>query len=188
MRFARSVNASAGHTINPFKPGDRMTESNPDDIKKLAKLIKGIRIAMLTTTEHDGTLRSRPMATQQHEFDGDLWFFTAKSSHKVVEIGADYHVNLSYADPSDNRYVSISGTAELVTDRQKAEELWNPILKAWFPKGLEDPDLALLKVTPTQAEYWDSPSSGVVHAIGFVKAILTGHRANPGDHARVNLH
>jgi general stress protein 26 len=164
-----------------------MADSNADDIKKLAKLIAGIRIAMLTTTEPDGTLRSRPMATQQQEFDGQLWFFTGKSSHKVVEIGKDYHLNLSYADPSNNRYVSISGTGELITDRQKAEQLWNPLLKAWFPMGLEDPDLALLKVTPTQAEYWDSPSSGVVHAIGFVKAVLTGQRAHPGDHAQVNL-
>jgi len=162
--------------------------SAPDsDIQKLAKLIKGIRIAMLSTVEQDGTLRSRPMATQQQEFDGQLWFFTGKSSHKVVEIGGDCHVNLSYADPSDNRYVSISGTGRIVTDKQKIEELWNPVLKAWFPRGLEDPDLALLNVTPTQAEYWDSPGSGVVHAIGFVKAVLTGQRANPGDHAKLSL-
>jgi general stress protein 26 len=165
-----------------------MTDSNQDSIKKLARLIKGIRIAMLTTAEQDGTLRSRPMATQQHEFDGALWFFTGKSSHKVVELGQDYHLNLAYSDPSDNRYVSISGTGEIITDRAKAEELWNPLFKAWFPKGLEDPDLALLKVSPTQAEYWDAPSSSVVHAIGFVKAILTGERANPGDHAQLDLH
>jgi general stress protein 26 len=157
------------------------------DVQKLARLIKGIRIAMLTTVEQDGSLRSRPMATQQQEFDGQLWFFTGKSSHKAVEIGTDYHVNLSYADPSDNRYISISGTGKIVTDKQKAEELWNPLLKAWFPRGLEDPDLALLSVTPAKAEYWDSPGSGVVHAIGFVKAILTGQRANPGDHAKLSL-
>jgi general stress protein 26 len=165
---------------------DMNTES--EKIQKLNKLLKGIRIAMLTTTETDGTLRSRPMATQQQDFDGQLWFFTGKSSHKVVEIGQDYHVNLAYADPSDNRYISISGTATITTDREKAKELWNPMLKAWFPKGLEDPDLALLCVTPSQAEYWDSPGSGVVHAIGFVKAILTGHRATPGDHAKMSLH
>jgi general stress protein 26 len=157
------------------------------NIQKLGKLIKGIRIAMLTTTETDGTLRSRPMATQQLDFDGELWFFTGKSSHKVVEIGSDYHVNLSYADPSDHRYVSVSGTAQLIIDAAKAKELWNPLLMAWFPRGLEDPDLALLRVAPTQAEYWDSPGSGVVHAIGFVKALLTGQRANPGEHAQISL-
>jgi general stress protein 26 len=158
------------------------------EIQKLNSLIKGIRIAMLTTTDTDGTLRSRPMATQQHDFDGQLWFFTGKASHKIVEIGADQNVNLSYAEPSDNRYISISGTARLVVDPTKAKELWSPMLKAWFPRGLEDPDLALLCVTPSQAEYWDSPSGAVVHAIGFVKAIFTGERANPGDHAQLNLH
>jgi general stress protein 26 len=165
-----------------------MTHDTSEEIDKLNKLIKGIHIAMLTTTELDGTLRSRPMATQQRDFDGQLWFFTGKSSHKVVEIGAEHNVNLSYADPSDNRYISISGTGRIVTDREKAKELWNPMLKAWFPKGLEDPDLALLQVTPTQAEYWDSPGTGVAHVIGFVKAILTGQRAHPGDHAQMNLH
>ena len=72
-------------------------------------------------------------------------------------------------------------------DRAKAEALWNPLYKAWFPKGVEDPDLCLLKVTPTQAEYWDTPGSTIVHAIGFVKAIATGQRANPGGHEQLNL-
>ena len=90
-----------------------------ENIKKLRELIEQIQFAMLTTVEDDGTLRSRPMATQQTEFDGDLWFFTNASAPKVDEVQQNQKVNVSYAEPKDQKYVSVSGTAELVRDRQK---------------------------------------------------------------------
>lgn len=163
------------------------TTPHAEATQKLAKLIHGIKIAMMTTTDTDGTLRSRPMATQSKEFDGDLWFFSGRSSHKSAEINADHRVNLSYADPGSSKYVSVSGTCRLVQDKAKAAAMWNPAYTAWFPKGLDDPDLCLLQVTPTQAEYWDTPGSLIVHAIGFVKAVATGQRANPGEHEKLNL-
>lgn len=158
-----------------------------DGIAKLRELIKGIKIAMLTTVEADGTLRSRPMGTQQTEFDGDLWFFTGKNSGKVAEIQHDQHVNVSYAAPDDNRYVSVSGRAELIDDKTKEKELWNPFIKAWFPKGLDDPDLLLLKVRVEAAEYWDAPSSTMVNLVGFAKAVLTGNRPDIGENEKLSL-
>jgi general stress protein 26 len=82
--------------------------------------------------------------------------------------------------------------AEIVTDRTKIEELWNPIHKAWFPKGVDDPNLVLLKISVEQAEYWDSPSSTIVQVAGFVKALVTGESADHQDgdtstHGKVNL-
>jgi len=163
-----------------------MTPSS-EDVKKLSKLIKGIRVAMMTTRDDDGTLRARPMQTQEQEFDGTLWFFTPASSHKVDEINHNEHqVNLSYADPSDNRYVSVSGVATLVRDRAKIDQLWTPVLKAWFPKGKDDPEVALLNVDVTKAEYWDSPSSTIVKLVGFTKAVLTGQQYRPGENEKLN--
>lgn len=158
-------------------------------LEQLREKIKGIRIAMLTTIDEDGALHSRPMATQEVETDGDLWFFTAAGSTKAGEVGRDQRVNLSYADPDDQRYVSVSGTGRLVRDPAKAKELWNPILKAWFPKGLDDPELALLRVDIEKAEYWDSPSSKMVQLVGFLKAVTTGRRyeAGPGEHDKIEL-
>ena len=162
--------------------------TTPDEkVKKLVEMIQGIRIAMLTTAMADGTLRSRPMATQQSEFDGDLWFFTGAGSPKAHEIEEDAHVNVSYADADSQRYVSVSGRARVVRDRQKAEELWNPAYKAWFPGGLDDPNLALLKVEVDGAEYWDSPSGAVVHLIGVAKALATGERYQPGENEKLDL-
>jgi general stress protein 26 len=144
---------------------------------------------MLTTVEADGCLRSRPMATQDTAFDGTLWFFTRVDTAKVHEIERDRHVNLSFANPSDEVYVSVSGTARVVRDQAKAKELWNPLYKAWFPQGVDDPELSLLRVEVEKAEYWDSPSSAVVQLIGFAKAIATGKTyAEEGtDHEKITI-
>jgi general stress protein 26 len=158
-----------------------------EKIRKLAELIREIDFAMLTTVGEDGTLHSRPMSTQRAEFDGDLWFFTRASAPKVGEIEREHEVNVAYAKPEAQSYVSVSGRATVVRDRAKIEELWSPELKAWFPEGPEDPDIALLKVTVSRAEYWDSPSNGVAHALSFAKALVTGEPANPGENERIEL-
>lgn len=158
-----------------------------DDVQKLAEMIQDIDFAMFTTLDRDGSLRSRPMSTQKTEFDGNLWFFTEASSAKADEVEDNQHVNLSYADQDSNRYVSVSGQATLVRDKAKAKELWNPVLKAWFPQGLDDPNLALLRVTVNKAEYWDAPSSKVVQLVGFVKAVATGQTYEPGENEKLTL-
>ena len=162
-------------------------QGQDDGRKKVAELIKDIRFAMLTTVARDGQLRSRPMTMLEQEFDGDLWFFVGASSPQVAEMRADDQVNLSFANPDDNAYVSISGTAQITRDRAKIEELWKPVYKAWFPDGKDDADLAVLKVTTTQAEYWDSPNGKIVQAIGFAKALVTGERPNVGESEKVSL-
>ena len=157
---------------NQDQPSNQ-NHSSPD-VERLGKLISGIRIAMLTTLNDDGTLHSRPMATQETEFDGELWFFTAEHSEKCRNIRARPTVNVAYSNPQDNRYLAISGRGEIIKDPAKAKALWNPLLKAWFPKGLEDPELTLLKIKVEQAEYWDTPSSTAVQVYGFLKAVVTG--------------
>lgn len=161
--------------------------SREEDIRKLASLIKDIKFCMMTTLDSEGCLHSRPMATQQVEFDGDLWFLTGKSTAKTGELHHDAHINVSFANPDSHQFVSVSGRGILTDDRKKAEELWNPFYKTWFPKGLDDPDLTLLKVHVEKAEYWDTPNGAVVHLLGLVKSLATGQRPDPGDHAKVDL-
>ena len=158
---------------------------HPEILAKLGKMIKGLKFAMLSTVDEDGTIRSRPMANQQTEFDGTLWFFTRASAPKVEEVDKEHQVNVSFADPSGQTYISISGLAQLVRDPAKNNELWNTPMKAWFPKGPDDPETALLKVTAEKAEYWDTPHSVVVHAIGLAKAVLTGKPAHPGENEKI---
>lgn len=163
-----------------------MQESREEAIQKLGELVEGIDFAMLTTID-GGVLRSRPMSTQDFDFDGDLWFFTSSKTHKIEEIQKDNRVNVSYAAPDDNTYVSVSGTAEVVKDQAKIDEYWSEIHRAWFPEGKDSPDLVLLKVKVEQAEYWDSPSSTIVQVAGFLKALATGESAEGGENKKIDL-
>lgn len=163
-----------------------MQDTRQEAIEKLRDLIKDIDTAMLTTIDK-GVLRSRPMQTQEAEFDGDLWFFTSSETHKTDEIQKDNRVNVTYSSPDDNIYVSVSGTAEIVRDQAKIKELWNPIHRAWFPEGLDDPNLILLKISAEQAEYWDSSSNTFVQVAGFLKAIATGERADGGENEKIDF-
>lgn len=153
-----------------------------EGMEKVAELIHEIKFAMLTTHMHDGSLHSRPMTTLQMDSDGYLWFFTSKHSWKAGQIGEQASVNLAYARPDKQDYVSVAGTAELVHDRKKMEDLWTPWIKPWFREGLDDPELALLKVRIDEAEYWDSPGSTIKRVYGLTKGILTGNLDALGGH------
>jgi general stress protein 26 len=147
------------------------------DLERLATLIKDIKFTMLTTVSEDGTIHSRPMATQKIEvksFDGTLWFFSKKNSFKNHDIENEQQVNLAYANPDDQKYASVQGRATISEDKEKMRELWNPTLKAWFPEGIDDPEISLIGVQVESAELWDSPPSKVVQLAGFVKSTLTG--------------
>ncbi|MBW4539196.1 MAG: pyridoxamine 5'-phosphate oxidase family protein [Myxacorys chilensis ATA2-1-KO14] len=164
------------------------TDNHTEQLKKLRDLVKDIEYCMLTTVNPDGSLHSRPMATNREiEENGDLWFFTYASSYKVDEVNQNHHVNVSFAAPDKQTYVAMSGQAELIQDKQKIEELWVPDLKAWFPNGVNEPDIALLKVSVEKAEYWDSPAGVVAKTIGFIKAATTGEPASSGDNQKINL-
>ena len=162
--------------------------THPEQVKKIADLIKSIDFGMLTTLDAEGRLHSRPMSSNKEvEFDGDVWFFTYASTPKVYEIEKKPYVNVAFSDPKTQTYVSLSGRAELVTDKAKMKELWQPSLQAWFPKGLDEPDIALIKVNADQAEYWDSPASPIAHAISLAKVALTGKPAQSGENEKVDL-
>ncbi|MFC4727537.1 pyridoxamine 5'-phosphate oxidase family protein [Coralloluteibacterium thermophilus] len=151
----------------------------------LSELIEGIEVAMLTTRARDGGLVSRPLQTLEMDAQGDLYFFTAADSGKVEELLAHPEVNVAYADPSRQRYVSVRGRASIERDRARIDALWTPAAKAFFPEGRDDPDLAVLRVRVESAEYWDSPSTFVGRAIGFARALAGEGPKALGDHGHV---
>jgi len=159
-------------------------ETSP--VTRLHELIKDLKFAMLTTVDDRGNLRSRPMTTLEAEPGDDLWFFTRDDAPKVEETVKEHHVNLSYADPSDHRYVSVSGVARIVYDRAKIHELWRPPHKAFF-EGPDDPHLAILRVTPQEAEYWASGTNWLGQAFRFVTTMITGNQKDMGENEKLKL-
>jgi general stress protein 26 len=163
----------------------RRITANQEEIATVAELIKASRIALLTTVNDHGQLTSRPLAVQEVEFDGDLWFFSQDPSDKTTEIGANPQVNVSLE--SGKGYVSIAGTAEIVHDSAKVDELWSKRVEAWFPQGKEDPTIALIKVHVDAAEYWSTDDPKPVIFFKVAKAAVTGGQPDIGENKTVDL-
>lgn len=158
--------------------------------KTFHEVLEHFENAMLVTRSTDGFLRARPMAIAKSESDGDLWFITHFESGKVDEIMSD--PRCSAVMQGMTRYLSLSGRAEIVKDRKKLEELWKPTYDAWFEKGKDDPDLALLHFKAEEGEYWDnSGTKGLRYMFEVAKALVTGGTVDvsklPTNNARVNL-
>ena len=157
----------------------------PDEqTRKVAELIKDHRIAMLTTRDPFGTLISRPMALQEVEFDGDLWFFAERGSRKVLHVGASSQVNVTVS--GSGSWVSLTGEASVVEDVAKKRELWNAGAEAWLPQGPDDDSVVLVRVEGRSAEYWDTPGR-IATVLSFAKAKATGERYSGGENERVDL-
>lgn len=163
------------------------TMKNEKNIEILKTKIEEVRICLFTTLSQKDEFSSRPMATAKVEEDGSIWFFTNEYSLKSKEISKENEVTLGYSNPSDNTYITVNGKAELVDDRVRKEAYFSAPVKAWFPDGVDDPRLILIKVTPAAAEYWDGSSSKVVVVYHMLKAIVTGEEYEGGQHDKINF-
>lgn len=162
-----------------------MKKSVKNDIEKFKELLKDTHSCIMITRSLDGEYDGRPMATADVDNDGVLWFFTNDYSKKVKEIAWDNKVCLTFSAKAENAFIVINGIASISTDQVKMKELWKPVLKAWFPEGLDDPRIALLKVEPSRAEYWEGNSSKIVSAFNALKSMITGKESERGEHGRI---
>lgn len=158
--------------------------STTDDVERTWQLIGKIGIAMLVTRDGE-ELRARPMAAHVAEDDNAIYFLTDARRHKDVEIAQSPQVNLSFADPGGQTYVSVSGTAAVSNDRAAIKRLFSTAAKAWWSSA-DDPDIRVLTVTPHHAEYWDA-SGKLVRAIKMAAAAATGTRPELGDNRKVSM-
>lgn len=156
---------------------------------KLTELIKDIKFGMFTTHKVAGHLHSRPMTTQNKKIDDDaLWFFMSRSGDPVSEFKGDDQVNVSYANPSSDTYVSVTGVATVVEDQAKKQALWNKAAEAWFKGGINDPDLALVRVSIEHAAYWDVKESKLVQLYKMAEAAVSGTPPKMGEHGHIRPH
>ena len=139
------------------------------DIDRVWKLMDKIGFCMLSTHDADD-IRSRPMAAHVEREDNAIYFLTDATSHKDEEIAQDANVGLAFADTDDQKYVSLTGSAEISNDRAKIKELWSTPAKAWW-QSADDPSIRVLKVTPKDAQYWDSPGTAVSYIKMFAAAV-----------------
>ncbi len=156
-------------------------------IAELYDLVAGIETAMFVTQRDDGSLVSRPMATQKRNPIADLWFVTDIESHKIDELDQHPHVNLSYFSTKTKEWVSVSGTATMSNDRANIRALYRPDWKMWFGAlddvrdgGPDDPRLALILVNAESVIYLKQDKSTPVVLFELIKSRITGDRPDLG--------
>jgi general stress protein 26 len=175
---------SAQAVIVPSKQENDMANDTAGDVERAWELMKKIGFAMLVT--HDGDkLRARPMSAYLDREANTIFFLTDARRHKDEEIARNPSINLSFADASSQKYVSLTGTAVVSNDRAKIKELFTTTAKAWWDSA-EDPNIRVLKVTPDDAEFWDSPGT-VISYVKMAAAAVTGSRPDLGENRKVSM-
>jgi general stress protein 26 len=169
---------------------DTVVDNESESRTRLWDLIRDIHFAMLTTRHRNGQLQARPVTTQNSRLDEDasLWFFMSRHGEPVADLLADPIVSVVYADPGEDSYVSVSGTASMVDDSAKKQRLWSRHAQTWFPGGPNDPDLALVRVRIEHAEYWDMKASRLERLLHLAKSVISRKRpARLGEHGAVRM-
>ncbi len=155
-------------------------------LEKFTELVEEVNICMFITNNNDDQ-HTRPMATIEVEENGTLWFFTDVRSIKVEEVANEHDVHLVYAHPGKESYLDVWGNATVVTDKQKIKDKWSPIVKAWFPDGEDDPNLALLKIIPNECYYWDAEAGKMIQFLKMAAAAITGSGLADGAEGSLSL-
>jgi len=166
--------------------GDIKNLENKPAIEKIIELAKD-QTCLFCTFTGEFAIAARPMSTQAVEEDGTVWFFSGKQSNKNREIGSKSKVQLLYGDPGTSDYLSVEGDAMIVTDKDKMHELWTPVIKTWFQEGKDDPNLSLLKITPSEAYYWDTKHGKMVSFFKIMASVVTGKTMDDGIEGKLSL-
>ena len=167
--------------------GNTKNLHDEEAIKKIKDFVDDIKVCMFCTKVSDMPFRTRPMSTQEVDDQGNLWFFSGKSSDKNDEIKNNDIVQLIYSKFSDAHFLTITGKAEIVHDQKKKDELWNSIAKSWFPGGKDDPNLSLVKVMPDTAHYWDTINGKMITFLKMATSAVTGKSSEIGVEGKLKV-
>ncbi len=159
-----------------------------EGVEKLKHLVDEINICLFCTNLKTGDgATSRPMGAQKVDEEGNLWFFSEVYSDKNREIKVDNHIQLLFAHPGKSSYLVVNGEAEIIFDKNKIEELWNPLLKTWFKEGKDDPAISILKVNTKSAYYWDTAGNKMINFLKMVASVATGTTLDIGKEGGIKV-
>jgi general stress protein 26 len=166
--------------------GEVQNLSRQEANEKIKQLAEKADSCLFTTNLTSLPLTTRPMSTREVDEEGNIWFFSRKSSNKNKEISSDNRVQLFYANTSSYEFMSLYGRAEIIVDEQRAKELWSAIAKTWFNEGYDDPELTMIKIVPEHGYYWDTKDGKIVSLIKMVAGAVTGKEIETGVEGKLN--
>lgn len=159
----------------------------PEAIVKMRELVEHNNICLFTTQLSETPFQTRPMSIQEVDDDGCLWCFSADDSDKNQQLMEDDRVQLFFANPGDSEFMSIFGTGTVVRDRKRVDELWTPLVRAWFKEGKDDPRLTLLKVQPQEAYYWDTKNNKMISLVKILASTVSGKQMDDGVEGKLQV-
>ena len=160
---------------------------NKEAVEKIISLVKEIKTGIFVTELTKTPLQSRPMSIQDIDDEGNLWFISSANSNKNFEILKDNQVQLFFANNASSQYISIYGAASIYKDQAIIDELWSPVAKAWFEEGKNDPNVTVIKVTPSDAYYWDTKDGKVISLLKMAGSAIFGNTADIGVEGKLKL-
>ena len=162
--------------------------NNKEAIDKLKSLVDDIMICLFCTDlKTDDGATCRPMTAIKVCDQGNIWFFSEKSSDKNKAIAADKNVQLFFSHPGKGSYLVVNGEAEIIFDKTIIGELWTPVAKIWFKEGKEDPNISVVKVKPTTAYYWDTDGNRMINLLKMVASVVTGTNLITGKEGVIKI-
>lgn len=161
--------------------------SGNEGLQKMKELVKEIDFCMFCTNLNEQPFSTRPMSTRDVDNQGNIWFFSKADSNKNLEIKQDDKVQLLYAKPGNSEFISVYGEADIIKDREKAEELWSVWAKTWFNEGADDPELTIIRVRPEEVRYWDTKHNRMVSLLKIVAGAITGKESDDGVEGNIQL-
>jgi general stress protein 26 len=161
--------------------------NNKEAVDKLISMVKDIKVAIFCTELTKTPLQSRPMSVQDVDDQGNLWFISSSTSNKNFEILKDSQVQLFFANNSSSQYISIYGNATIYKDQEKIDELWSPVIKAWFEDGKNDPRVTVIKVSPSDAYYWDTKDGKIISLLKMAGSAIFGTTSDVGVEGKLNI-
>ena len=171
--------------MNKDSDGHKENLSKDAAVDKIRELAKSARTCLFGTMHGGFPLNVRPMAVGSVDAAGNFWFLSGRSTEKNTHIRKDPRVQLLFANAGDSEYMSLQGTASISDDRALKEKYWSTLAKAWFPGGVDDPELTVIKFEPTDGHYWDTEHGKAVALAKILVSSLTGKPLNEGVEGRV---
>lgn len=192
FHFGQDACATAGKiksksAIMEKKSDQEKNLMGSEAIRKIKELVGHNAICMFTSNVEEVPFQTRPMTVQEVDDEGNFWFFSPKDSHKNHELRSDARVQLLFANTSESEYLTVFGTATILDDRKKIEELWSPIAKAWFQQGKNDPNLSLIRVKTENAYYWEPKYNKMVTLFKMATSAVTGQKMDIGEQGRLEV-
>ncbi len=168
--------------------GDLKNISNSEAIEKIKTISKRAGTCLFCTQIETGKpFSTRPMSVQEVDDSGNIWFLSGKDSTKNMEIKDDDKVQLLFSGSSHSDFLSVYGNATILYDKDKIKELWEPIVKAWFKEGKDDPHISVIKVAPEEGYYWDTKHGKLVSLAKIVASMVSGKTMDDGIEGTIKL-